>query len=95
MSRLITLATTATLAAGIVAAEMQSPGITFLAIDVAGLIAEKCIDAFRWVAAFIVVGFLAWKASAHVTRRDTLQEVASAAGRKHHAENSHPEARFN
>lgn len=94
MSRLVTLATTATLAAGIVAAEQQSPGFWLLAIDVAELIAVRLIEAFRWVAAFIVVGFACWKGGKHVGERDALQEVATVAGRKH-TTTTHPEAELN
>lgn len=61
---------------GVWGAEMKSPGITFLVIDVSGLVIEKCIDAWRWVAAFAAIFWLGWKASEYVTRRDTLQEVA-------------------
>lgn len=77
MSRLfLRVGYTATLAAIIWGAEMKSPGITFLVIDVSGLVIEKCLDAWRWAAAFAAIFWLGWKASEYVTRRDTLQEVA-------------------
>ena len=56
---------------------------------------RRAVDALEPIALLAVVGWLSWKASAHITERDTLQAVAEAAGRKNQAADTHPEAKWN
>lgn len=61
MSRLIALATTATIAAGIVAAEMQSPGIVWTTVQVIGHGAKLLLISGYWaVVALAVATFIGY-----------------------------------
>lgn len=64
----------------VIAAEMLSPGVTWLMLQALGHTIELLIEAFRWVAAFAVVGWLGWRLGRVDGRRDAVQEHAQANG---------------
>lgn len=79
----------AAIAGLMIGAELHTPDFWLLTIDMTGLIVDKCIDAYRWVGAFFLAGWIGWKASEHVTRRDTLQEVAQKTAKSRLRESIH------
>lgn len=62
----------------VLAAEMYSPGITIVASFVVAKVATGLVQAAMYPLSVAAIFWLGWKASEHVTRRDTLQEVAEA-----------------
>lgn len=106
MSRLITLATTATLAAGIVAAEMQTPGIAWTTALVIGHGAKLLLVSGYWavvvIAAATFIGYVLCLiknapaiTAARIERRHEHRIIAL---RKHNADLSaqlRAEARWN
>lgn len=82
MSRfLVPVSLVAFCVAGVIAAELAEPGVTFLVLQGAGLTLRLLWQSFAWIAPLGVLFWLGVKYGVYVGRRDQVQETAAANAR--------------
>ena len=81
MSRLQAAGVVAVAVVGVLAAEHRSPGITLLTVAVLAEVGQRIVQAAVWPLGAGALVWIGWRVGRHTGRRDTLQEVAEAAGR--------------